>query len=137
MQANDTDLLNHLLGESRYEANCTFAGAHGSVAYMDVGEGRELGAVSFATPWNRQKIAPSCSAYSPSMDINNYSASWRLALRHRKRTIHLVQLRILGLSVLFESSGYRRSVGRTRNRGFLRVNSSMVWSVWAGIRQQN
>ena len=96
MQANDIDLLIHLLGESRYEANCTFAGAHGSVAYMDVGEGRELGAVSFATPWNRQKIAPAFSAYSPSMDINNYSASWRLALHPGKPTLRLVQLRILG-----------------------------------------
>jgi len=56
MQANDLDLIIHLLGEPCYEANCTFAVAHGSVA----------------TPWNRQKIAPAFSAYSPSMDINNF-----------------------------------------------------------------
>ncbi len=96
MQTNSFNLLFHLLGELRYEANCTLAATHGCVAYMEVGEVRELGAVSFATPWNRQKIAPAFSAYSPSMDINNYSASWRLALRHRKRTLHLAQLRILG-----------------------------------------
>ncbi len=112
MQCNDFDLLIHLLGESRYKANCTFAAAHGGVAYMDVGEVRELGAASFAymdvgevrelgaasfaTPWNRQKIAPAFSAYSPSVDINDYSASWRLALHHRKRTLRLVQLRIPG-----------------------------------------
>ena len=56
MRSNDFDLPIHLLGESRYEANCTFATAHGSVAYMDVGEVREQGAVSFATPWNRMTI---------------------------------------------------------------------------------
>ena len=97
MQANRFDTLIHLPGELRYKANCTLAVAHSCVAYMDVGEVREQGAVSFATPWNRQKIAPAFSAYSPSMDINNYSASWRLALHHRKSTLHLVQLRILGL----------------------------------------
>jgi len=72
MQSNNFDLLIHLLGEPRYEANCTLAAAHGCVAYMDVGEGREQGAVSFATHWNRQKIAPAFSAYSLSMDINNF-----------------------------------------------------------------
>ncbi len=81
MQTNIFNLLIYLLGELRYKANCTLAATHGCVA----------------TPWNRQKIAPAFSAYSPSMDINNYSSSWRLALRHRKRTLHLVQLRILGL----------------------------------------
>jgi hypothetical protein len=110
MRTNSFDLLIHLLGESCYKANCTLAAAHGCVAYMDVGEGRELGAVSFATPWNRQKIAPACSAYNPSMDINNYSASWRLALRHRKRTLHLVQLRILGSMILFHVERFRSGV---------------------------
>jgi hypothetical protein len=75
MQANDIDLLIHLLGESSYEANCTFAGAHGSVAYMDVGEGRELGAVSFATPWNRITIprrgALPCTPANPHFASSN------------------------------------------------------------------
>jgi hypothetical protein len=56
MQTNSFDLLIQLLGEPRYKANRTLAVAHGGVAYMDVGEGRELGAVSFATPWNRATI---------------------------------------------------------------------------------
>ncbi len=40
MQDNNIELLIHLLGEPRYEANCTLAAAHGSVA----------------TPWNRMAI---------------------------------------------------------------------------------
>ena len=50
------DLLIHLLGGPRYKANCTLAAAHCCVAYKDVGEERELGAASFATPWNRITI---------------------------------------------------------------------------------
>ena len=80
MQAKHFDLLIHLASEPGYEANCTLAAVHDCVAYRDVGEVREQGAVSFATPWNRQKIGPAFSAYSPSVDINDYSASWRLAL---------------------------------------------------------
>ena len=56
MHTNSFDLLIHLLGEPRYKANCTLAVAHGCVAYMDVGEVREQGAVSFATPWHRKTI---------------------------------------------------------------------------------
>jgi hypothetical protein len=37
----------HFLGESRYGADCTPVAAHGCVTYMEVGEGRELGAASF------------------------------------------------------------------------------------------
>jgi hypothetical protein len=40
MQTNSFDLLIHVLGESRYKANCTLAAAHGCVA----------------TPWNRTTI---------------------------------------------------------------------------------
>ncbi len=46
----------HLLGEGRYVSDCTTVAAHNGVAYMEVGEGREHGAVSFATPWNRITI---------------------------------------------------------------------------------
>jgi len=56
MQANDISSTIHLLGGPRYEAKCTLAAAHGSVAYMDVGEVREQGAGSFATPWNSMTI---------------------------------------------------------------------------------
>jgi hypothetical protein len=56
MQANRSSTLIHQLSKLRFKANCTLAAAHGCVAYMDVGEGRELGAVSFATPWNRKTI---------------------------------------------------------------------------------
>ncbi|MES9881135.1 MAG: hypothetical protein ABW185_09665 [Sedimenticola sp.] len=112
MKTVDINLHFHLLGESRYGVNCTLAVAHGCVTYRDVGEGREHGAVSLTTPCNRQKIAPAFSAYRPSMDINNYYASLCLALHlgfgflrrpnfsihgvDRKRTLHPVQLRILG-----------------------------------------
>jgi hypothetical protein len=51
----------HLLGEQRYTANGTLVAAHGCVAYKDVGEGRELGAVSFTTPWNRITIPRRCA----------------------------------------------------------------------------
>ena len=60
MHTIDFDWPIHLLGESRYEANGTLVAAHGCVAYMEVGEGREHGAVSFATPWNRMTIPRSC-----------------------------------------------------------------------------
>jgi hypothetical protein len=51
----------HPLGESRYGVDCTFVAAHVCVAYMDVGEGREHGAVSFTTPWNRITIPRHCA----------------------------------------------------------------------------
>jgi len=75
MQTNSFDLLIHLLGEPRYKANCTLAAAHGGVAYMDVGEVRELGAVSFATPWNSTTIprrgALPCAAASAHFTSSN------------------------------------------------------------------
>jgi len=40
MKAKDFDLIIHLLGEPRYDANCTLAAAHGIVA----------------TPWNSMTI---------------------------------------------------------------------------------
>ena len=52
------DYVVRFLGKLRYEVNCTFTVAHDRIAYMDVGEGCEHGAVSFVTPWNRQKTAP-------------------------------------------------------------------------------
>ena len=55
------DFAVHLLGELRYVANCALAAAYGCVAYMDVGEGREHGAASFATPWNRMTIPCRCA----------------------------------------------------------------------------
>ena len=68
----DFDLPIHLLGESRYETNCMFATAYGCVAYMDVGEEREHGAVSFATPWNRVIIPRRCAL--PYTAANTHSA---------------------------------------------------------------
>ena len=71
MKATDADLLFHLLCEPRYGANCTFAVAHGGVA----------------TPWNRTTIPRRCvSPKAPAFG----------ALHYRKRTLHPVQLRILG-----------------------------------------
>ncbi|MBF0470146.1 MAG: hypothetical protein HQL48_02100 [Gammaproteobacteria bacterium] len=70
----------HLLGEQRYTANAAFVAAHCGVT----------------TPCNRQKIAPAFSAFRPSMDINHYCASLCLALHRHKRTLHGVQLQILG-----------------------------------------
>jgi len=59
MKAKDFDLIIHLLGEPRYEANCTFAGAHGSVA----------------TPWNRVTIprrgALPCTPANPHFASSN------------------------------------------------------------------
>ena len=43
----------HPMGEERYATNGTLVAAQGRVAYMEVGEERELGAVGFTTPWNR------------------------------------------------------------------------------------
>ena len=59
MQANDFDWLIHLLGELRYETNCTLAEVHGSVA----------------TPWNRMTIPrrgalPCTSASVPFASLN-------------------------------------------------------------------
>ena len=76
MQANDLYLLIHLLGEPRYAANYTFAVAHGNVAYKDVGEVREQGAVSFATPRNRMTIprrgALPCTTANAHFASSNY-----------------------------------------------------------------
>ena len=41
MYAIDFDWPIHLLGESRYEANCSLVVAHGYIAHMEVGEGCE------------------------------------------------------------------------------------------------
>ena len=74
------DLHIHPLGELRYAVNCTLVVAHGCVAYMDVGEEREHGAVSFVRLWNRTTIPKAL----------------RLTLHHHKRTLHYVQPRIPG-----------------------------------------
>jgi len=86
MNAIGFNLSIHLLGEPRYRANCTLVAAHGSVASMDGGEGREPGAASFATPWNRITIPRHCaSPKAPTVG----------ALHHHKRTLHPVQLLFL------------------------------------------
>jgi len=75
MQTNIFNLLIHLLGDLRYKANCRLAATHGGVAYMDVGEVREQGAVSFATPWKRTTIprrgALPCATSSAHFTLSN------------------------------------------------------------------
>ena len=56
MQTNIFNLLIPLPGEPGYKANWALAATRGGVAYMDVGEVREQGAASFATPWNRLAV---------------------------------------------------------------------------------
>ena len=122
----DFDFAIHLLGELRYVANCTLAAAYGSVAYMEVGEERKHGAESFATPWNRTTIPcrylqdvgkgrkHDCMdaggratqelvaeerkpcALPAWTQVLSVSRSGSCALHHRKRTLHHVQLQVLG-----------------------------------------
>ena len=79
MEAISLDLPVHLLAELRYGVNCTLAAAHGRVA----------------TPWNRTTIPRRC-ALPAWMQVLSVSRSGSCALHRCKRTLHLIQLRILG-----------------------------------------